>query len=147
MKRILAILYRFRRLMVVACVLGWVAALVATHVPGQDLPEFHVSDKTLHVVGYFGLATLFWFALTAYGVRFGIRLTVVICVLVTYGAVDEITQAPFHRSPEVGDWVGDVVGIVLASLAWEVIFRLGRGRQPQSADPQAAKPPYDQYPY
>ena len=147
MKRILAILYRFRRLMLIACVVGWVAALVATHVPGEDLPGFRVSDKTLHVVGYFGLASLFWLAMTAYGVRFWRRFTVALCVLIIYGAMDEITQGPFHRTPDVGDWVGDVVGIVLATVVWETLFRLTRGRQPQSADSQAAKPPYEQYPY
>ena len=65
----LTLLHRFRRLVLAAYILLWVIAFGLTHVPGNDLPDVKVSDKLLHLVGFFGLASALVVTLAAYDVR------------------------------------------------------------------------------
>jgi VanZ family protein len=89
--------------------------------PGKDLPEFQVSDKRLHLVGFAGLATLFWMSLWTYGHPWRKRIWLCLIILPIYGALDEMTQPAFHRTASVLDWLYDVIGIVLATTTWELL--------------------------
>ncbi|MCJ7543756.1 MAG: VanZ family protein [Phycisphaerae bacterium] len=127
----MTLLYFARRAVLLTCVGAWVIAAVATHIPEPELSGIHVSDKTLHVVGYFGLASLFWLSLAAYGSRARRRLLTVLMVLAVYGVVDETTQALVHRTPDVADWLANLVGITAAIVLWETTAWLGRLSPPQ----------------
>ena len=127
-KRILRWLFRARRAILLTCIGMWVIAAVATHLPAPEVSGIHVSDKLLHFVGFLVLASLFWLSLLAYASPGRRRVPTVLIVMILYALVDETTQSFVRRTPEVGDWLADVAGIVTAVLAWEAIagiLRLG----------------------
>lgn len=138
---------RFKRAVLCVCLVAWLAALVATHVPPPKLPTYHVSDKTLHAVGYFVLAGLFWLSLAGYGVRTRRRVLLVVCVMIVYAAVDEKTQGWVNRNPDVLDWLADAVGTVLAVGALETLRAVGRKARRESANQPPGDDRYPQYPY
>jgi VanZ family protein len=127
-KRILRVLFRARRAILLTCIGTWVLAAVATHLPAPEVSGIHVSDKLLHFAGFLVLASLFWLSLLAYAAPVHRRVPTVLIVMILYALVDETTQSFVRRTPEVGDWLADVMGTVTAVLAWEVIataLRLG----------------------
>jgi VanZ family protein len=103
-----------------------VIAAVATHLPAPELSGIHVSDKLLHFAGFLVLASLFWLSLLAYASPGRRRVPTVLIVMMLYALVDETTQSFVRRTPEVGDWLADVTGIVAAVLVWETISGLLR---------------------
>lgn len=122
-------LYRRRRVILATLIVLWLAAFTLSHIPGEDVPDFHVSDKLLHTVGFLGLATTFALTLQAYGLPRTRRIVLVILIMLAYGALDELTQPYFHRSCELLDWVSDAVGTTAALLLTETLaFLLGRTR-------------------
>lgn len=65
-------------------------------------------DKLAHIVFFFSLTLLL-----SGGFNFGIAATAVLALLI--GALDEFHQLWLpERFPGVGDWLADVVGVVLA---------------------------------
>jgi VanZ family protein len=78
-------------------------------------------DKTLHFVGYAGLAFLFCRAFA--GERFALSLALLSAFVATsaYGASDEWHQSFVPgRSPEVQDWLADTVGAGLGLIAYGI---------------------------
>jgi VanZ family protein len=109
-----------RRLFLLACVLAWAGALTASHIPGPDLPEIHVSDKTLHVTGFLILTTLFWLTLSLHGRRRLGRIAIILLVMPVYAALDELTQPWFLRTADVHDWLADMIGALCALTILEL---------------------------
>jgi VanZ family protein len=105
-----------RRAATALLVVVWISAAVATHLPAEKIPTMYTSDKTKHVVGYFGLATIFLLTLRAYRVRPRRRWLLALPILAAYGAVDELTQPWFNRFASVLDWACNLAGITLACL-------------------------------
>jgi VanZ family protein len=138
-----SVLRHFKRLMLSVCVAAWLTALVFTHIPGEEMPGVDVSDKLLHLVGFFGLGSLFWLTLAAYGIRRLHRVPTVVCVMVIYAAVDETTQGLFRRSPEIGDWLADMLGSVLSVAVWEAAAYLTRKRRPRATEVTPSPPSYE----
>jgi VanZ family protein len=97
-----------------------------THLPGEDLPDIlhQVTHRVLHFVGFFGLASAFLTTLAAYDVRRGRRLWLMVTVMLTYGAFDEMTQPLTHRNAAVGDWATDAAGTLMAVLVLEAVIVL-----------------------
>jgi hypothetical protein len=91
-----------------------VAVLVSLAVlfaPASDVPSAPVGvDKLVH-------ASLFA-ALALTGLWAGVSRVVLVPVLVLYGAGSEVIQGLIGRDAAVGDWVADVVGVLLGLLAW-----------------------------
>ena len=86
------------------------------------MPEvelFPHADKVVHVAIYLGLTVLLWraFAFGRVTIR-GSTIGLMIVGVAAYGALDEITQAAVNRTPSVGDWAADVLGILAGSLAY-----------------------------
>lgn len=125
-RRLIGSLYRARRVVLLTCVGTWLIAAVATHIPAPERLPVQVSDKTLHLVGFFVLASLFWLSLTAYGVRGWRRVVTVICVMIIYAAIDETTQGWVRRDPDMGDWTADVIGALLAVGVVETVSQAGK---------------------
>jgi VanZ family protein len=102
----------------------WTSAFVATHIPAGKVPDTGMQDTSLHLVGFLGLAGVFWFALAAYGNATRRRILIVIVTMMIYGALDEYTQAYFHRDTSASDWLMDVLGTLCAVALLEAISRL-----------------------
>jgi len=116
---------RLRLATLLCCIAAWVGAFVATHTPVPAPPlGMHISDKTLHVVGYFALATVFWLTLLAYGKSGRVRTVATGIILAVYGAFDELTQPMFNRCASIGDWLADLCGIVIAVGVLQCLFRI-----------------------
>jgi VanZ family protein len=141
------LLHRARHPMLLTCVGMWLIAAVATHVPAPELSGIHVSDKILHVVGFVGLATLFWLTLIAYGMQGWRRAVMVLGVMILYAAIDEKTQGWFHRDPDVADWLADAIGTVAAVIVWETLARLVHADRPRTAAKPDASARYEQNPW
>ncbi|MEK6674508.1 MAG: VanZ family protein [Planctomycetota bacterium] len=96
--------------------LYWLGMFVATHIPkGQSigLPPGQW-DKLVHAGMFFGLTVLGGRAIV---IRKGTR-TILAWALIyaAYAVVDEWLQGWVHRTPSIGDWAADAVGIVLGIL-------------------------------
>ena len=95
---------------------------VATHVPLPELPKVPGKDKTLHVVAYLLLAVALMLTLVAHGRWPRRRVVAVMAALAVYGAVDELTQGFVKRCPAFGDWLADLVGVVLGMALVEAVL-------------------------
>jgi len=107
-----------------ALAVTWLGAFLATHVPAEKVPDVHVTDKTLHAVGYFVLATLLLAWLAARGVRRIRRATIAIVALAVYGAIDEATQPLVQRHASIEDWLADLAGVLAAAIVCELLLAL-----------------------
>ncbi len=96
-----------------------VAVLVSLAVlfaPADDVPFAPAGvDKIVH-------ASLFA-ALALTGRWAGLSRAVLAPVLVLYAAASEVLQGMIGRDAAVGDWVADVVGLLLGLLVWHWIGR------------------------
>jgi hypothetical protein len=102
-----------------------VAVLVSLAVlfaPASDVPASPPGvDKLVHAALFAALALT--------GRWTGISRTVLVAVLVLYAALSEVVQAMIGRDAAFGDWLADVVGLLLALLVWERLSRRS-GRPP-----------------
>ena len=92
--------------------LGWAMVLVAVVVclvPGHDLPDTGLSDKTEHFVCYATLMS--WFA----GIYPRSRYVVIAALLLAMGIGIEFAQGAMHlgRMADVRDVVANSIGIVI----------------------------------
>jgi VanZ family protein len=140
-------IHRARRAILLCCIGAWLLAAVATHLPAPELSGIHVDDKLLHLVGYFVLGSLFWLSLAAYETRARRRVLVVLIVLALYAVLDETTQAFVRRTPDVGDWLANVTGTVVAAILWETVSRLLRPHPMPPVAKTDAGSGYEQYPW
>jgi hypothetical protein len=86
--------------------------------PGSDVPPAPCGvDKLVHG----GL----FLALAFSGRWAGIRRGVLLVLLPLYAAVSELVQAipGLHRDATLGDWLADVVGVLLGLLLWTLVER------------------------
>ena len=122
---------RYRRAILIACVVAWLVEVVATHIPAPRVPPLHVSDKVVHAVAYFLLGGLFWLTLRAYGMRRWKRTLYVLVTLTVYAALDELTQELVTgRRAAVGDWLADMVGLVTVVILAELVAAVLRPKAP-----------------
>ena len=122
-----------RHILLGTCLFVWTGAIIATHIPAGKIPHISASDKLLHVVGYFFLASIFWLTLKGYDVK---RITRLICVsmgLMAYAVLDELTQPIFNRDASIYDWLADVAGTIIAVILMETIFFILQKKQASSA--------------
>jgi hypothetical protein len=88
-------------------------SLAVLFAPASDVPGAPPGvDKIVH-------ATLFA-ALALSGRWAGIGRTALAPALVLYAAVSEVLQGMIGRDAAVGDWVADVVGLLLGLLIWQL---------------------------
>lgn len=89
-------------------------AVCLTHMPHPPRDVEVVADKYLHSVGYFVYAALIYIAGGLTFPRFRWLTLTVVLLLAGWAALDEITQAYFHRDPDVHDWLADMTGVLVA---------------------------------
>ena len=102
-----------------------VAVLVSLAVlfaPVDDVPLAPPGvDKLVHALLFAVLAVTGRWA--------GVSRVVLAPVLVLYAAVSEVLQGIIGRDAAVGDWVADVVGLLLGLLVWDWLGRRDRSRR------------------
>ncbi|TFV82710.1 VanZ family protein [Blastococcus sp. CT_GayMR16] len=96
-----------------------VAVLVSLAVlfaPADDVPFAPAGvDKLVHGALFAALALT--------GRWSGIGRVVLVPVLVLYAAVSEVLQGMIGRDATVGDWIADVVGVLIGILVWQLTAR------------------------
>jgi len=107
-----------RRHKTVLLVLGvyWPLIFWLTHIPVPDVArQSGMSDKTMHVLAYFALTFLVWFAISPYHkVRWNRpKAWLVLIGVLCYGVIDEYLQSRIGRSSDVMDFVANLFGVVL----------------------------------
>jgi hypothetical protein len=99
-----------------ACGVVVLVSLVVLFAPADDVPFAPAGvDKLVH-------ASLF-LALAGTGRWAGIRWAVLAPALVLYAAGSEVVQGLIGRDAAVGDWIADVVGLLLGLVAWQTVAR------------------------
>lgn len=107
-------------LVYVPLVLYWVILFTATTIPGNQLPDIHLSDKIEHFSAFFILAvllnlTLIYQRKSLLLFKYAALVTIIICL--SYGAIDELHQMFIPgRSADLRDWLADSVGVILGVL-------------------------------
>ena len=93
-------------------------SFVVLFLPGPDVPQApYGSDKLVHG----GL----FLALALTGCWAGLRRGVIAVALPLYAAASELIQTipALHRDGTPGDWLADVVGVLLGLLLWTAAGR------------------------
>jgi VanZ family protein len=108
-----------RRHKTVLLVLGiyWPLIFWLTHIPVPAIARRSgMSDKTMHVLAYFALTFLVWFAVSPYHkVRWSkLKPWLVLIGILCYGAIDEYLQGRVGRSMDGMDLAANLFGAVLA---------------------------------
>lgn len=116
-----SLLFRLRWWILVALIILWITAVVATHLPSPDLPDLPANPKLLHALGYFTLTGTFTLVLASFGRNGWRRDLLVLAVMTTYAAFDEGTQPLFHRHGLVSDWLLDSVSAAAALVVWNSV--------------------------
>ena len=104
----------------------WTFQFILTHIPLPGGSPVHASDKTLHAVAFFILASLFWLALTLRKTAPVKKLLIIALVLSAYGAIDELTQPIVARNASFNDWLADIIGIAIALVFCEACVFITR---------------------
>jgi len=113
---------RVRRFTLIGCVVLWLCAFTATHIPINQISLFPSSDKTLHFLGFFGLTAAFLLTLILHGLKPKRRIIVVLVSMILYAAFDELTQPLFNRYAAWGDWLADIAGAAAAVVLLELLM-------------------------
>src|SRR6266550_1915032 len=111
--------------LVLLVTLYWVAMFVATHLPIRTTPvgDPYSLDKLEHLTAFATLAALLNALAAAMGFRSWNYSAAILCFIAVYALVDESTQVS-PRTPEVLDWVADVIGATLGVCLFLLIVRL-----------------------
>ena len=111
-------------------VLYWIVIAVFTHLPSGLIPVrfFNVFDKFQHFTAFLGLAVLLCAVWTNLGASTFRMLVTVLLILAAYGVLDELTQSFIPgRTPDLYDWVADMLGSIAGAGAFGVIRECLRG--------------------
>lgn len=102
-----------------------IALLSLTTVPKLDLGfKIKSGDKYLHVLAYFTLSSIWYFALKNKLKKLSYKILVII-LLIFYGIILELLQGGLtnYRTADLFDVLANVFGIVLATLVFDKILR------------------------
>jgi VanZ family protein len=104
--------------------LYWPAMFVATHLPIRTTPvgDPYSIDKLEHLTAFAALAALLNALAAAIGLRSWNHSAAIVCFIAVYAMLDEATQLS-PRTPEVLDWLADVIGATLGVGLYSLIAR------------------------
>ena len=108
--------------------LYWIILFTATTLPGNQLPDLHLSDKIEHFSAFFILSVLLNLALIFQRksfVLFKYAALVTIVITLSYGAIDELHQIFIPgRSADIRDWLADSTGVILGVFILNLVKSL-----------------------
>lgn len=110
---------RRHKTILIALAVYWPAIFILTHIPVPDLARRSgMSDKTMHLLAYFVLTFLLWYAVSPYEKVNWARRKVwtLFAALTVYAAVDEFLQGLgfVNRSADVIDFAANLLGVIIA---------------------------------
>jgi hypothetical protein len=94
----------------------WPFIFWLTHIPMPAIAgQSGLSDKTMHIMAYFLLTFLIWFAISPYEkVRWSkIKCWLVVLAVLLYGVMDEYLQSKVGRTADPADLFADFFGVML----------------------------------
>ena len=106
----------------------WAGLFIATHLPAHNLPDVAVSDKFMHFIAYFGLASMIYISTWITNPARRWTGSMVLAIAVVYGIIDEVLQPFVGRHADVKDWVYDVAGAACAVVLLVMIRRIVTAR-------------------
>jgi VanZ family protein len=105
----------------------WTTLLVLTSLPGNDLPDFNVSDKLEHFLAFSVLAALLYLSLFLQGKYQKLKKyssSFTLLIVGTYAALDELHQLFIPgRDCDFLDWMADFTGALAGVLIIVVILK------------------------
>src|SRR5262245_32510629 len=105
----------------------WLALFVATHVPMSAtlVGKRYSLDKLEHLAAFATLAGLLSVLGTAMGIRWWKLVIGIVVVVAVYAIFDEATQSfVSSRSPDILDWLADLVGAGLGIALFFLVHLL-----------------------
>jgi VanZ family protein len=108
--------------------LYWLVLFTATTLPGDQLPNLHLSDKIEHFSAFFILAVLLNLALiyqrkSYLFFKYAATVTIIICL--SYAAIDELHQMFIPgRFADIRDWLADSTGVFLGVFVLNLVKSL-----------------------
>jgi VanZ family protein len=116
-------LHRLRKPILILCILAWVGAFGASHIPAGEISKIKLpSDGLLHAAGFGVIGTLLLLSLAAFGVSRLRRVWLTVGALAMYGALDENTQPFVNRTCDINDWYADMTGMLIAVVVVEIVL-------------------------
>lgn len=109
-------LLRRHKSVLIALGIYWPFLFWLTHIPvPQVARQSGMSDKTMHVLAYFILTFLIWFAISPYEkIRWNkLKCWIVAGAVILYGVFDELLQAGVGRSADIRDLAANIFGVSL----------------------------------
>jgi VanZ family protein len=102
----------------------WACLFISTHIPiPRSAPQIRHGDKVAHFAAYFGLTILGAWRLSSKK-QLSIKMLAAWAGLYClYGLADEFLQPFVGRSLSIWDWLADVLGVALATLAVSWFWR------------------------
>jgi hypothetical protein len=130
----LAMQLKLRRYLLLGLILFWIALFILTHLPPHQAaglrkvitePKFVAADKLFHFCAYFGLTS--WFCAWSWVGRKPRWLEVVLIFagILVYGAAEELSQGPFGRTPDINDWIANVLGSITGMTVMLLLWTFG----------------------
>ena len=131
-------LYKFlerhkKKIIYIPLIIYWVVLLIATTLPGKDVPDIGVSDKIEHFSAY---AVLTVFICLTYMFQKKIKLFSVhpfifsVLTVMLYAAIDEFHQIYIPgRTCDIRDWTADLIGALAGITFVMIIIRINIERK------------------
>lgn len=112
-------LLRRHKTVLIALGIYWPGIFLLTHIPVPELArQSGMSDKTMHLLAYFVLTFLVWYAISPYEkVNWAKRkVWILLVILASYGAIDEFLQGLsfIGRSSDIIDFAANMFGVCIA---------------------------------
>jgi len=102
----------------------WACLFISTHIPiPKSAPRIRHGDKLAHFAAYFALTLLGAWRLRSNNHRSITMLWIWAAFYGLYGVADEILQPFVGRTRSIWDWLADLLGVVLATLAVSWFWR------------------------
>ncbi len=114
-------------LVYIPLIIYWIMLIIGTSLPAERLPLFHMSDKIIHSLAYFGLSILVYLTLLYQRkskLLFDKSALITIFICLIYGIIDELHQLVIPgRFADTFDWLADSFGTLVGVLVINFLIK------------------------